>query len=57
MPVREEVRDAILTGKSGKEIQRLACDHGMQSLEQSAISKVLAQVTSVEEMHRVLVAL
>jgi type II secretory ATPase GspE/PulE/Tfp pilus assembly ATPase PilB-like protein len=51
-----EVREAILHGKSGRELAALARSKGMQSLEQSAINKVLAGVTSVEEMHRVLVA-
>jgi type II secretory ATPase GspE/PulE/Tfp pilus assembly ATPase PilB-like protein len=57
MQVREAVRDTILSGRSGKEIRQVALEHGMQSLEQSAINKVLAQVTSIEEMHRVLVSI
>jgi type II secretory ATPase GspE/PulE/Tfp pilus assembly ATPase PilB-like protein len=56
MRVDAEVRDAILHETSGKQLRQLARERGMQSLEQSAINKVLAGVTSVEEMHRVLLA-
>jgi type II secretory ATPase GspE/PulE/Tfp pilus assembly ATPase PilB-like protein len=51
-----EIREAVLHGKSGREIGDIARRKGMQSLEQSAVNKVLAGVTSLEEMHRVLIA-
>lgn len=56
MRVDAEIRDAVLHERSGKELRELARQRGMQTLEQSAINKVLSGVTSVEEMHRVLLA-
>lgn len=56
MRVDAEIRDAILHEEPGKRLRELARQSGMQTLEQSAINKVLAGVTSVEEMHRVLLA-
>ncbi|MBX3440072.1 MAG: type II/IV secretion system protein, partial [Planctomycetaceae bacterium] len=52
--VDDHIREAILHGHSSKELTRIACEHGFQSLDQSAVKKVLAGVTTVEEMHRVL---
>ncbi|MGE4003032.1 MAG: type II/IV secretion system protein, partial [Planctomycetaceae bacterium] len=52
--VDDHIREAILHGQSSKELTNVAVGHGLQSLEQSAIKKVLAGVTTVEEMHRVL---
>lgn len=56
MRVDPETRDAILHKRSNNEIRDLSRGKGMQSLEQSAINKVLAGVTTVEEMHRVMLA-
>ena len=56
MRIDAEIRDAVLHERSGKELRELARQRGMQTLEQSAINKVLSGVTSVEEMHRVLLA-
>jgi type II secretory ATPase GspE/PulE/Tfp pilus assembly ATPase PilB-like protein len=56
MRIDGDIRDAILHESSGKQLRQLARERGMQSLEQSAINKVLSGVTSVEEMHRVLLA-
>jgi type II secretory ATPase GspE/PulE/Tfp pilus assembly ATPase PilB-like protein len=53
--VDEPVREAILREHPAREIHDLAQRNGMQTLEQSAINKVLAGVTTEEEMHRVLV--
>ncbi|MFN3160880.1 MAG: GspE/PulE family protein [Rubinisphaera brasiliensis] len=54
LPVDEEIRDAILHNKSGKELKRLAVEHGMMTLEEAGKKKVRDNVTSVEEIHRVL---
>ncbi len=54
MPIGDPVREAILHGKSGSEIATLSREQGLQMLSQSAINKVLSGVTSIEEMHRVL---
>lgn len=56
MPVDSDTREAILHRRSNLEIRELSRRKGMQTLEQSAINKVLAGITSVEEMHRVLLA-
>jgi type II secretory ATPase GspE/PulE/Tfp pilus assembly ATPase PilB-like protein len=56
MRVDHEMRDAILHKRSNNEIRDLSKSKGMQTLEQSAINKVLAGITTVEEMHRVLLA-
>ncbi len=54
LAIDDEIRQAILDGHSSKELTHLAVEHGLQSLEHSAVKKVLAGVTTVEEMHRVL---
>jgi type II secretory ATPase GspE/PulE/Tfp pilus assembly ATPase PilB-like protein len=54
LSVTEPLRGAILHHQSSKEIQRLSRQTGTQSLEDAAIKKVLAGVTTIEEMHRVL---
>ncbi len=48
--IDEVLRDAILTGKSRAEIDALLKQQGLQLLSQSAINKVLAGQTSLEEM-------
>lgn len=50
-----DLREAILNETSSTEIHTALRQKGLQTLEQSAINKVLAGVTTVEEMHRVLV--
>ena len=56
MTIDSEIREAVLSGKSGKELRELACSNGMQRLERSAAVKVRSGITSLEEMHRVLIA-
>ncbi|MBL8849889.1 MAG: type II/IV secretion system protein [Planctomycetaceae bacterium] len=56
MRVDSDTRDAILHRKSNAEIREMSRSKGMQTLEQSAINKVLAGITTVEEMHRVLLS-
>ncbi|GIX03709.1 MAG: hypothetical protein KatS3mg113_0715 [Planctomycetaceae bacterium] len=48
------IRQAILRGLSARELKELAVQQGMQTLEHSAIRKVLQGITTLEEMHRVL---
>ena len=50
-----ELRAAILSGKGATEIRAMAIRNGLQTLEHSAKRKVLAGITTLEEMHRVLV--
>lgn len=56
MLMTEELRNAILQGATGRELHEVARRCGMQTLEQSALRKVRAGVTTFEEMHRVLMA-
>jgi type IV pilus assembly protein PilB len=51
--VEEIIRDLILQQTTRDVFRQVATDLGMQSLRQSAINKVLAGVTTVEEVHRV----
>ena len=52
--IDQGIRQAILEGRASKELRQVAVEHGLQTLEQSARDKVLAGVTTIEEMHRVL---
>lgn len=52
--VDAEIRLAILREASASELRLLAISRGMQTLEQSAMHKVRAGITTLEEMHRVL---
>ncbi len=54
LPVDSEVREAILHNHSAKEIQRLARERGMMSLEEAGRKKVRDGITTIEELHRVL---
>jgi type II secretory ATPase GspE/PulE/Tfp pilus assembly ATPase PilB-like protein len=54
MRIDAELRRAILSGHSAEDLHALAARRGMTTLEQAAIQLVLEGVTSVEEMHRVL---
>jgi len=47
-----EIREAILRGESTSEIRRIAIEHGMLTLRQSALRKLEAGVTSLEEVVR-----
>ncbi len=54
LPIDEQLRHEILHGRSSRELSELARRNGMTSLEESAKKKVLAGITTAEEMHRVL---
>jgi len=56
MALDDDLRDAVLKGKTHSQVLDIAKGKGMQTLETSAKKKVLGQVTSVEEVHRVLTA-
>ncbi|MGC9045413.1 MAG: type IV-A pilus assembly ATPase PilB [Thermodesulfovibrio aggregans] len=55
MPIKEEIRELILTGASASEIKKEAIKLGMLTLRQSGIRKVMAGITSIEEVLRVTV--
>ncbi|MDB4743865.1 hypothetical protein OAF98_05205 [Planctomicrobium sp.] len=50
-----ELKQLIVGGKPGRAVYQQACENGMRTLEQSAKAKVLAGVTSIEEMVRITV--
>ncbi len=54
MALDTTLREAILRGKSSNELKVIAVANGMQTLEQVAMAKVRAGITTLEEMHRVL---
>lgn len=54
LPVDSEIREAILHNHSAKEILRLARERGMMSLEEAGRKKVRDGITTIEELHRVL---
>ena len=54
MTTGPELREAILANQPSPVIYQIARQHGMQTLEEAAIQKVLAGVTTIEEMLRVL---
>ncbi|MBI5528082.1 MAG: type IV-A pilus assembly ATPase PilB [Deltaproteobacteria bacterium] len=47
-----QIREAILRGESTSEVRRIAVEHGMLTLRQSALRKLEAGVTSLEEVVR-----
>ncbi|WP_353683930.1 type IV-A pilus assembly ATPase PilB [Thermodesulfovibrio sp. 3907-1M] len=55
MPIKEEIRELILTGASAREIKKEAVKLGMLTLRQSGIRKIMAGITSIEEVLRVTV--
>lgn len=50
----DPIREAILDNRSAGEIEDISRQYGMATLEESTARKVLSGVTSIEEMHRVL---
>ncbi|MFH1301588.1 MAG: GspE/PulE family protein [Planctomycetota bacterium] len=53
--IRGELREAILRGASQSDILKMAADSGMTTMEESGKGKVLQGITTVQELHRVLV--
>ncbi|MFK7778488.1 MAG: GspE/PulE family protein [Gimesia sp.] len=53
--IQGELREAILKGTSQSEILKMASDLGMTTMEESGKAQVLQGVTTVQELHRVLV--
>ncbi len=54
LTIGAELRQAILDNKSSTELEEVARKTGFRTLDEAAIDKVLAGVTTIEEMHRVL---
>jgi type II secretory ATPase GspE/PulE/Tfp pilus assembly ATPase PilB-like protein len=50
----EELRQAIIANQSRSQLVQLARRHGMRTMQEVAIQKVLAGLTTVEELDRVL---
>lgn len=55
MSIDQDLRDLIVTGKPGRAVYDLSREKGMRTLEESAKAKVLAGITSMEEMLRITV--
>ncbi|GLI52346.1 type IV-A pilus assembly ATPase PilB [Thermodesulfovibrio yellowstonii] len=55
MPIKDEIRELILTGASANEIKKEAIKLGMLTLRHSGIRKIMAGITSIEEVLRVTV--
>jgi hypothetical protein len=53
MDLNNAIREAILDDKTSLEIEELAKEHGMVTLEQAGLIKVALGETSVEEVYRV----
>jgi type IV pilus assembly protein PilB len=56
LPMREEIRDAVLVGASALEIKRKAISLGMQTLRAAGLHKAREGVTTVDEVVRVTVS-
>jgi type IV pilus assembly protein PilB len=56
LPMREEIREAVLVGASALEIKRKAISLGMKTLRQSGLGKVREGATTIEEIVRVTVS-
>ena len=52
LEIGEELRELILVGASGLELRRKAIDEGMITLRRSGLRKVMAGMTSIEEVVR-----
>jgi type IV pilus assembly protein PilB len=52
MTMARSIRDGILRGMSTAEIKKLARNNGMMTLRESALRKLLAGITSMEEVAR-----
>ena len=53
LEMTSELRRMILTGKHASEIQKVAVESGLVTLRQDASAKVIANITTVEEVLRV----
>lgn len=53
MPIKDEIKELILTGAPAIEIKKEAVKLGMITLRQSGINKILQGITSVDEVIRI----
>jgi type IV pilus assembly protein PilB len=56
LPMREEIREAVLIGASALDIKRKAISLGMKTLRQAGLAKVREGATTIEEVVRVTVS-
>lgn len=52
--MNEELRQAIITGSSRSQLLQIARNRGMRTMQEVALQKVIAGLTTVEELDRVL---
>jgi len=53
MELADDIRELILNKRSGPEVRRAARKHGMGSLREDAIDKLVAGKTSLKEINKV----
>ena len=53
LPITSEIRELVVGHVSAKEIASVAMGHGMRSMQQDGISKVVSGLTTIEEVLRV----
>lgn len=53
MPIKEEIKELILTGAPATEIKKEAVKLGMITLRQSGINKIIQGITSVDEVMKI----
>ena len=53
LPLREEIKELILTGASSSELKREAIRLGMKTMRQAGLTKLMQGVTTIEEIVRV----
>ena len=56
MPISESLKELVLNGASTAEVKQQAVKEGMKTLRRSAIEKLLAGITTPDEVLRVSVA-
>ncbi|GLI53928.1 type IV-A pilus assembly ATPase PilB [Thermodesulfovibrio yellowstonii] len=53
MPIKEEIKELVLTGAPATEIKKEAVKLGMITLRQSGINKIIQGITSVDEVMKI----
>jgi type IV pilus assembly protein PilB len=53
MPVKDEMKEKIITGAPASELKKTAIQLGMKTLRMSGLTKIKEGVTTIEEVLRV----
>ncbi|GAL06493.1 type IV fimbrial assembly ATPase PilB [Photobacterium aphoticum] len=54
MPFSRELAQALMAGATTLELETIACQQGMMTLQQAGVEKLCEGVTSLSELQRVL---